>query len=92
MTANAVVLRRLVDKLVFLQFIPRHNMAGETKLGMFGDQQAFVVGAVRFVTHCAFPDRCRPMQELKTPGSLVTLLTKGGNRLLSEQEFIVAAV
>jgi hypothetical protein len=91
-TADAVVLRRLVDELIFLQFTLRDDVAGKAKLGVVAHQQVRIVGAVRLVAHRTFANRGRPMEKREPFRDFVTVVAKSGDRFLRKKELVVTAV
>ena len=68
MAADTVALYRLVNHVVFLQFVLHHDMTAKTKLALLDYQQILVVGAVGFVAGCAFSDGHGAVQKLKAVG------------------------
>ena len=91
-TADAVVLGRLMNKLKFLQFTFCHDMAGKTKLAVFLNQQVFVVGTVRRVTNRTFADGDRSVQKRKAFRRLVARGAEIGDGFGRNQKFVVTAV
>ena len=54
MATDTIIFCRIMDELIFLQFILGNHMTGKTKLRVFGNQQIFIVGTMSFVTNHTF--------------------------------------